>query len=193
MGERVANANLTISVKTFYYLLYQFGHVARVCQNPPRCGFCAALGHVVNDCLGKDDKTKHRCVNYRGKHQSWARDCLERAKRTEAARQAYNERPTRFQSQLPLTLGLGLAPTLAPAALASAASDALAPAQVNCSYQQLTVEDEQQWTQARNRRTIGPPTGPPERRRKGSGRPLGSTKAAKNTKDIRDVFKRLYE
>jgi len=38
-----------------------------------------------------------------------------------------------------------------------------------------------------------PLTGPPEKRRKDPGRPLGSTKAAKNTKDIWDVFKGLYE
>ena len=38
-----------------------------------------------------------------------------------------------------------------------------------------------------------PPAGPPEKRRKGPGRPLGSTKAAKNTKDIQGVFNRLYK
>jgi hypothetical protein len=63
----------------------------------------------------------------------------------------------------------------------------------NCSYQQPTVEDGQQWTQARNWRTTSQLTGPPEKRRKGPGRPLGSTKAAKNTKDIQDGFKGLYE
>jgi hypothetical protein len=54
--------------------------------------------------------------------------------------------------------------------------------------------DEQNWTQvSSNRRTKSPPAGPPEKRRKGPGRPLGSTKAAKNTKDIRNVFNGLYE
>ena len=37
------------------------------------------------------------------------------------------------------------------------------------------------------------PAGPPEKRRKGPGRPPGSTKAAKNTKDIQDMFNGLYE
>ena len=74
------------------------------------------------------------------------------------ARQAYNERPNRFQSQFPPLLGLAptstaaLPPTTpvvapAPAALVSAAPTV---AQANCSYQQPTVEDEQQWTQVRN-------------------------------------------
>jgi hypothetical protein len=197
---------------------YKFGHIARFCQNLLRCGCCAASGHIANDCLSKDDKTKHRCVNCCGKHQSWARNCPERATHAADARQAYNERPTHFQSQSqsqpPPNLGLGLSPTptptlpltlavapvpatLAPAApvLAAAAPVAPAPAQANCSYQQPTVEDEdeQQWTQVRNWRTTGPPTGPPEKHGKASGRPLGSTKAAKNAKDIRDVFKGLYE
>ena len=67
---------------------YHYGHVAKVCQNLPRCGRCAARGHVTNDCLGKD---------------SWARECPERAKR-----------PTHFQSlpqlqaQLQLRLQLQL-------------------------------------------------------------------------------------
>jgi hypothetical protein len=177
--------------------------VARICQNLPRCGRCAALGHIANDCLSKDDKAKHRCVNCRGKHQSWARDCPERAKRAAVARQAYNERPTRLQSQFPPTLGLGLGPTSTPTlppttpavALAPAARASAAPAlaQANCGYQQPTVEDEQQWTQVMNQRTTSPPTRPPEKRRKGPGRPLGSTKAAKNTKDIQDVFKGFCE
>ena len=177
-------------VVTQCFKCYQYGHVARVCQNLLRCGCCAALGHVANDCLRKDDKSKHRCINCRGKHQSWARECPERAKRTTAARQAYDERPSRFQSLA--TLAPAAAPILAPAAPASATP---AIAQAKCSYQQPTVEDEEQeqWTQVGNRRTTSPPTGPPEKRRKGPGRPLGSTKAAKNTKDIRDVFKGLYE
>jgi hypothetical protein len=89
------------------------------------------------------------------------------------------------------------APALAPApapALAPTLAPTPAAAPNNCSYQQPTVEDEQQWTQVRNhRRTTSPPTGPPEKRRKGPRRPPRSTKAAKNTKDIRDVFKGLYE
>jgi hypothetical protein len=112
-----------------------------------QCFKCYQYGHVANDCLGKDDKSKHRCVNCRSKHQSWARECLERAKRTTAAKQAYNDRPTRFQS-LP-TLAPVLAPALAPApapapalALAPASTPALAPESNNCSYQPPTVEDE---------------------------------------------------
>ena len=153
-------------VVTQCFKCYQYGHVARVCQNLPRCGCCAAPGHVANDCLGKEDNSKHRCVNCRGKHQSWARECPERAKRTSAARQAYNERPIRFQSLVALapaaTAPLAPAPTPAstkaasapkkaapaPKKAAPASTPASAPAEAapaaKGSYQQPTVEDEEQ-------------------------------------------------
>jgi hypothetical protein len=98
------------------------------------------------------------------------------------AKQAYNDRPIRFSVPVPASVP-------APAPALASTQLALAPAQA------ATVEDTQQWTQVSNsnRCTKSPPAGPPEKRRKGPGRPLGSTKAAKNTKDIQDVFNGLYK
>src|SRR5271155_5300153 len=52
--------------------------------------------HTTNDCLGKEDQSKYRCVNCRGAHRSWDRNCPVRVKRTTMAKQAYNDRPIRF-------------------------------------------------------------------------------------------------
>jgi hypothetical protein len=48
----------------------QYGHVAKMCQNIQRCGCCAVPRHATNDCLGKEDQSKYRCLNCRGAHQS---------------------------------------------------------------------------------------------------------------------------
>jgi len=91
-------------VVTQCFKCYRYGHVGHNCHNTQRCGVCAAPGHVTNDCLGKEDRTKHQCVNCQGKHQSWARECPERKKQTTAAQEAYSTRPVRYQvgAELPV-------------------------------------------------------------------------------------------
>jgi hypothetical protein len=82
---------------------YQYGHVARMCRDTPRCGFCAALGHATNDCLSKEDRTKHRCVpcgTTTAKHSSWDQSCPIRTKQVESAKLAYSTRPSLFQEHL---------------------------------------------------------------------------------------------
>jgi hypothetical protein len=37
---------------------YQYGHLARMCRNTPRCGFCAGPSHATNDCMVKEDSSK---------------------------------------------------------------------------------------------------------------------------------------
>jgi hypothetical protein len=166
---------------------YQYGHVGHNCRNTQRCGVCAAPGHATDDCLGKEDRTKHQCVNCRGKHQSWARECPERKKQTVAAQEAYSTRLVRYQvgAELPIqTRRTFIFDSPPPAPAAAPAPPA------------PTVEDEseEQWTQVGSRRMASSPqAGPPGKRRRGPGRPLGSTKASKGTGDIRDVFNRLYE
>jgi hypothetical protein len=55
-------------IVTQCFKYYQYGHVAKVCQNIQRCGCCSAPRHETNDCLGKEDQSKYRCVNCRGAH-----------------------------------------------------------------------------------------------------------------------------
>ena len=111
------------------------------------------------------------------------------------AKQAYNNRPVRFsvpgQAPVPVPVPVPDPVPISVPVLAPGLTPASAPAPTQPAPAQ--AEDEQNWTQVNNRRTKSPPAGPPEKRRKGPGRPLGSTKAAKNTKDIRDVFNGLYE
>jgi hypothetical protein len=77
---------------------YKYGHVGHKCHNLQRCGFCAAPGHATNECLGKEDRTKHQCILYKGNYPAWARQCQERIKQAEAAKLAYNTRPVRYQA-----------------------------------------------------------------------------------------------
>jgi hypothetical protein len=173
-------------VVTQCFKCYKYCYVGHNCRNTQRCGVCAALGHVTNDCLGKEDRTKHQCVNCRGKHQSWARECPERKKQTTAAQEAYSTRPVRYQvgAELPVRTKRTFIFDSAPAPVPTSAP-ASAP----------TVEEEDdRWIPVGSRRTASSPqAGPPEKRRRGPGRPLGSTKASNGTKDIRDVFSKLYE
>jgi len=46
-------------VITQCFQCYKYGHVGYRCHNLQRCGFCAALGHATNECIGKEDHTKH--------------------------------------------------------------------------------------------------------------------------------------
>jgi hypothetical protein len=56
---------------------YGFGHIARMCRNIPKCGFCADPGHHTNDCTVKEYPAKHQCVSCGegSNHASWAREC----------------------------------------------------------------------------------------------------------------------
>lgn len=76
-----------------------YGHTAKHCRNVIRCGFCAAAGHKSGDCPKKDDSQAHRCAVCKGlpKHTAWARECPIRKAKAAAARQAYLNRPSRFQ------------------------------------------------------------------------------------------------
>jgi hypothetical protein len=94
-------------VITQCFKCYQYGHTGQRCRNTQRCGFCAAPGHATNDCIGKEDCTKHLCVSCQGNHTSWARECLVRAKHAEAAKLAYINRPARYQVNLSSVRKLG--------------------------------------------------------------------------------------
>ena len=84
-------------VITQCFKCYQYRHIGQRCCNIQRCGFCAAPGHATNNCIGKDDCTKHQCVSCQRNHPSWARECLIQAKHAEMAKLAYINRPARYQ------------------------------------------------------------------------------------------------
>jgi hypothetical protein len=79
---------------------YQYGHTARMCGNIAKCGFCAAPGHITNNCPVKTDPAKYRCTTCatpEAKHTAWSTSCPKRKERVEKARNYYYQRPTRFQ------------------------------------------------------------------------------------------------
>jgi hypothetical protein len=38
---------------------YQYRHLAKMCCNTQRCGFCAGTNHATNDCMKKEDSMQH--------------------------------------------------------------------------------------------------------------------------------------
>ena len=138
-----------------------------MCRNTARCGFCAALGHATKDCTASEDRENHQCVTCTGNHPSWARECTVRQRQIEAANLAYKLRPTRYQVRQPQ-------PTVQPAAGEQPAT--------NQPIAQPTQEDSE-WNVVQ-RRTATHQTASEPLAKRLRGRPLGSTKAAKNNKDI---------
>src|SRR6266536_2085288 len=80
---------------------YQYGHVARMCNSSPMCGFCSGKDHATNDCVTKPDPTRHRCgvCPGHGAHPAWSRNCPVRQNKQALAREAYASRPVRFLKQ----------------------------------------------------------------------------------------------
>jgi hypothetical protein len=140
-----------------------------MCRNNPRCGFCGGLNHATDDCMLKEDKTKHRCVpcgTLAAKHPSWDYNCPTRAKQAEAAKLAYNTRPTLFQER---TQTAEAPPKTTPIFNFAAALE----------------PKERPW------QVVGPkrapsPRGPIEpQAKRPQGRPRGSTSATRDIADIR--------
>ena len=120
--------------------------------------------------MTNEDRSGYRCVPYAGKHPSWSQDRPQRKKQKESAKLAYCARPTHFQDchdHPSFHSNHQAAPTLVTAtALALALATAPDPAP--------------QLQTGRGRRQ--------DKRKK--GRRPGSTKAAKNTADIRSFTHR---
>lgn len=174
-------------VITQCFKCYQYGHVSHKCHNLQRCGFCAGTGHATNDCLGREDCTKHQCVQCKGNHPSWARECLVRGQHAEAAQAAYNTRPVRYQAstgparQIQTPVG----PSQRAKAQETARTSTTTTEPLRAAAVDHPLEDWQEpWIEVNRKRTPSPrnASAPPAKRR---GRPIGSTKASKNTKDIR--------
>src|ERR1700716_4301102 len=80
----------------------EYGHIAKQCKNLIKCGFCAAIGHLSQDCLKKNDRNSHHyaiCKKPGARHTAWARECPTRKEMVEKARRAYLLRPAKFQER----------------------------------------------------------------------------------------------
>ena len=72
---------------------YQYGHIAKRCHNPTKCGHCAR-GHRSLECPVQGAKRSLRCaVCEEPGHEAWSRRCRIRGKEAERARAAYEARP----------------------------------------------------------------------------------------------------
>jgi hypothetical protein len=78
---------------------HAFGHIGRYCDKQARCGHCAAAAHLGGEenCPQKAASGKKRCVNCRGAHTAWDRDCPRAEKERERAQEAYKFRPLQFE------------------------------------------------------------------------------------------------
>lgn len=84
-------------IVTQCFKCFKYGHIARMCRGTQRYGACGAPGHTTEECTGKEDRTKHRCISCRGNHQSWHSDCPVRKAQVIRSQEAYHNRPTRYQ------------------------------------------------------------------------------------------------
>jgi hypothetical protein len=78
---------------------YGYGHRARVCKAPARCGHCAGGAHAKgeNSCPVKNGDRVRRCVNCKGKHPAWDRTCPAARTERERVKEAYAHRARRFE------------------------------------------------------------------------------------------------
>jgi hypothetical protein len=160
------------------YRCFSYGHVAKACRNTPRCGYCSASGHSTDDCLGKQDPLRHRCVPCMGAHPSWSQECVERSKQRAKARMTCNSRPTRFYEpqERPIRPPLGESPIPTSIPSRPEGLHSTPPATAGPATTQglpTTGPKQTQWQK------VGP---------KKRGRPIGTTKAAKNARDIRNYI-----
>ena len=75
---------------------------AKHCRNQTRCGFCAGA-HRTEDCLARaSNRLNLQACRACGKsgHPAWAKECLSRRTEVSRARQAFLQRPRRYQDHL---------------------------------------------------------------------------------------------
>src|SRR5208282_2028142 len=77
---------------------YRFGHIARFCSAPARCGYCGTAVYAGGEPLYPQFavNAKKRYTNYNGNHTTWDRRCPEAKKQYERADEAYRFRPRQF-------------------------------------------------------------------------------------------------
>lgn len=74
-----------------------YGHVAKLCQNKTKCGYCAE-NHHSEDCTYKTMLNHQKCaVCLCSGHESWSLNCKSRKEQKLKATKAYEERPTIYK------------------------------------------------------------------------------------------------
>jgi hypothetical protein len=79
------------------YQCHQFGHISRYCKNKPRCGHCAGPAHPQGETDCPRLHGPKTCVNCRGSHAAWDRQCPKAIAAKEQAHIAYQHRPRQFE------------------------------------------------------------------------------------------------
>ena len=88
------------------YKCFKYGHIAAMCRNTPRCGKCSKPGHSERECTVREDPTKWSCINCPAsnrRHSAWDPACPTKRNHQATAKQAYINRPRRFQERTPPT------------------------------------------------------------------------------------------
>ena len=75
---------------------YSFGHIGRYCRATARCGRCAGAAHEGGDKTCPEG-SKPSCINCRGDHPSWDKNCQKAQEQRRRAQAAYPYRPKQFQ------------------------------------------------------------------------------------------------
>jgi hypothetical protein len=73
-----------------------YGHSARFCRRPQRCGHCAAPGHDTGACPVKGQKAKRRCANCQLEHVAGSPSCAAQQRELTRAQRAREAKPRLF-------------------------------------------------------------------------------------------------
>jgi len=80
------------------FACYGFGHHAKYCNRPARCGHCGGAAHKdENMCPEYGDNGRKKCVNCRGGHVPWSRNCPDLQEQLNEKRESYAHRPLGFR------------------------------------------------------------------------------------------------
>jgi len=127
---------------------HKYGHRARFCEAPARCGRCAAAAHEggEKDCLTHSG-LQIRCPNCSGAHPAWSGQCPQYKKAVEKAAATYQSRPTTFWAASPgPTVDRPIRQILT-----------RKPASQPQPQSSQTVPASQEWTPVTSKRTTSPP------------------------------------
>lgn len=80
------------------FACYGFGHHAKYCSRPARCGHCGGAAHKdENTCPEYGDNGRKKCVNCSGGHVPWSRNCPALREQLSQRREAYAHRPLGYR------------------------------------------------------------------------------------------------